>query len=409
MAAVLKHWREAATLILATSKVSSRSPASLTKSVNKIATDDHKQDINDLPAGTNDHFEVLMMKRSSKSKFMPNLHVFPGGVADDSDFSSRWLSVFQKLGKDVHKTLFSKLTERSFEASPMFTRQRDPKFSVLPPDVAFRICAIREAFEESGVLLARPAGISKKHVEQLCTGANDENARVRNTACAYDDSQVIKKWRDRVNQEPSQFLEMCLQLDLVPEIWCLHEWSNWLTPIEGMQNRRRFDTVFYVCCIDHKPEVEQDFTETVNSMWASPSSLLSANFHDQLVLGTPQIYELARLLHFTSAQNLLEFLSMPGRARVERWFPVTAVCKDHIVSLMPGDELYPEHPDLVSQLMLPFDESLEDLNNKHPRQHRSYSTFELRMFLPLFTIKPLQGHVGPKVDAFKRLLPQSKL
>ncbi|GFN99662.1 hydroxyacid-oxoacid transhydrogenase, mitochondrial [Plakobranchus ocellatus] len=409
MAAVLKHWREAATLILFASKVSSRSPASLTKSVNKIATDDHQQDINDLPAGTNDHFEVLMMKRSSKSKVMPNLHVFPGGVADDSDFSSRWLSVFQKLGKNMQKALFSKLTERSFEASPMFTRQRDPKFSVLPPDVAFRICAIREAFEESGVLLARPAGISKKHVEHLCAEANDENAGVMNTACAYDDSQVIRKWRDRVNQEPSQFLVMCLQLGLVPEIWCLHEWSNWLTPIEGAENRRRFDAVFYVCCIHHKQGVEQDLTETVKSMWASPSSLLSANFHHQLVLGPPQIYELARLLHFTSAQDLLEFLSMPGRARVERWFPVTAVCKDHILSLMPGDDLYPENPDQGSQLVLFFDESLEDLNKKHPKQHRRCFSFESKMFLPFFNIKPLLGHVGPEVNALKKLLPQTKL
>ena len=39
-------------------------------------------------------YKVLMVKRSSKSSFMPNALVFPGGVTDDtSDFSNCWTNI----------------------------------------------------------------------------------------------------------------------------------------------------------------------------------------------------------------------------------------------------------------------------------------------------------------------------
>ena len=43
-------------------------------------------------------YSVLMLKRSSKSKFMPNAYVFPGGVLSPSDTSSGWLDLFRDLG-----------------------------------------------------------------------------------------------------------------------------------------------------------------------------------------------------------------------------------------------------------------------------------------------------------------------
>ena len=40
------------------------------------------------------------------------------------------------------------------------------------------------------------------------------------------------------------------EIECVPDVWCLVEWSNWLTP-ENIP--RRYDTVFYLCCLDGKP------------------------------------------------------------------------------------------------------------------------------------------------------------
>ena len=74
-----KLWRDAATVIL-----------TARKSVNsKVA-----------PCNTFRQFDyqVLMVKRSSKSKFMPNALVFPGGVLADTDTSTRWLEFFREQG-----------------------------------------------------------------------------------------------------------------------------------------------------------------------------------------------------------------------------------------------------------------------------------------------------------------------
>ena len=50
---------------------------------------------NSSPSAYSDHFDyrVLMVKRSSKSKFMPNAYVFPGGVVAEADSSGGWLEV----------------------------------------------------------------------------------------------------------------------------------------------------------------------------------------------------------------------------------------------------------------------------------------------------------------------------
>ena len=64
-------------------------------------------------------YSVLMLKRSSKSKFMPNAYVFPGGVLSPADTSSGWLDLFRDLGynnddleelilKDVDRPLLMK-------------------------------------------------------------------------------------------------------------------------------------------------------------------------------------------------------------------------------------------------------------------------------------------------------------
>ena len=79
MAAIMKHWREAATLILVTGR-SVAKPNNVTSSSAALVD---TQSV----AGAN--LDVLLLKRSAKSKFMPSLYVFPGGVASDVDFFGR--------------------------------------------------------------------------------------------------------------------------------------------------------------------------------------------------------------------------------------------------------------------------------------------------------------------------------
>ncbi|CAL1529937.1 unnamed protein product [Lymnaea stagnalis] len=411
MAAVLKHWREAATLILVTS-------TNLTKRgtrLNLTSTSVSKPKMDELN-NTNktmliteqelfmDNFEVLMLKRSGKSKFMPNVYVFPGGVAVDCDFSSQWLPVFNKLGSDVCQKLFCSISVGSPKAAPMFTRQRDSAFSSLPSEVAFRICAIRETFEESGVLLAQPA---QKSLNQI-----HSQSRSLSPALLHEDANVITQWRERVNKDPNEFLKMCLELDLVPEVWSLYEWSNWLTPTMDTNNNRRFDTAFYICCVDHKPAAAVDSGETVNAVWASPSSLLCAHFKQKGVMAPPQVYELSRLVNLKSASDILILVSEPNRERVERWMPIAAVCQDAKMSIMPGDDLYPQEPVLESQELLTFKQTLAQLSQDYPNQHRiiygSQSLLQGDLKIKV-SIPAKKGHILPDEDVLDKFKMNAQL
>lgn len=230
MSHVLKHWREAATLLLV---AKTRRPV-VSKSQAK-------------------GFEILMLKRSGKSKFMPKLHVFPGGLADDSDFSPEWMELFGRCGEDVNANLQSFL-QRGGSGTPMFSRTRPEQFSKVPSELAFRICAIRETFEESGILLVRDV----KRMKNEPTSNSSQPVSGKSSILS---ELILGPWRDKINEDANQFLTMCKELDVLPDIWSLYEWSNWLTPALPKRGRR-YDTAFYICVLDYIPEAVHCDKET---------------------------------------------------------------------------------------------------------------------------------------------------
>jgi len=121
MAGILKYWREAATLILV-AKNGQRLSVMSALGNNKTET----PPVYD--------YDILMLKRSSKSKFMPSLYVFPGGISHDSDFSKDWLDVFNS--KDLQKTF--DFLKRGGAGPPMFSRRREDEFEAIPSELAFR-------------------------------------------------------------------------------------------------------------------------------------------------------------------------------------------------------------------------------------------------------------------------------
>ena len=54
------------------------------------------------------------------------------------------------------------------------------------------------------------------------------------------------------------------ELQCVPDIWALVEWSDWLTP-RNLHVRRRYDTVFYLCFSETQPAVCGDGEEIVDA------------------------------------------------------------------------------------------------------------------------------------------------
>lgn len=257
----LKHWKEAATLILAAGQrlgadtLSSRTP--LTAAPGSPLGSSYGRSY--LPHKSCFDYDVLLLKRSSKSGFMPNAYVFPGGMVDSSDFSSEWLDIFKSFRSSPNFGL-SSIRQPAETRPPMFATDRLKLGSPIPGEVAFRICALRETFEESGVLLVVSKLEEKrvlKSIEDRCASGPVLHDSV-NQLC----SSELTRWRALVNQNPSNFIRMCRELEVLPNIWALHEWGNWLTPT-GRYGVTRFDTAFFICCLPEVPHTLQDEKEIV--------------------------------------------------------------------------------------------------------------------------------------------------
>lgn len=247
MNTTLKHWKEAATLILAAGRRRGADSLALTAEESSCGRPH-------LPDKSLFDYDVLLLKRSGKSGFMPNAYVFPGGTIDASDFSSEWLDIFKSFTSS-HNFGLRGVKQPLDTRPPIFATDRLKLGSPIPGEVAFRICAVRETFEESGVLLVASKIKEKTLLKSVQDSGFIEHCEV-NDLC----SSELTKWRVLVNQNPSNFIRMCRELQVLPNIWALHEWSNWLTPA-GRYGATRFDTAFFMCCLPEIPYTLQDEKE----------------------------------------------------------------------------------------------------------------------------------------------------
>ncbi|XP_004475165.1 acyl-coenzyme A diphosphatase NUDT19 [Dasypus novemcinctus] len=283
-------------------------------------------------------FRLLLLRRSPRQGFLPGAYVFPGGVLDAADSSADWRSVFEPHYRTPRFGLGPAPPPRAvFPALPLPSPDAadgDPE--ALPDDVAFRICAIREAFEEAGVLLLRPRG------PPLAPGSRPEPSR------ALEPPPGLDIWRDRVRRDPRHFLNLCMHLDCTPDIWALHDWSAWLTPFMR-RGGRRFDTAFFLCCLLEAPSACPDLTEVVDCQWSSPSEATENFMSKEIWLAPPQFYEIRRLENFASLSDLHKFCLDHAKEGRERWLPITLLTADGVLQLFPGDELYLEDLDYLEK------------------------------------------------------------
>ena len=143
----------------------------------------------------------------------------------------------------------------------------------MPAALSFRIAAIRETFEESGILLARPRG-SKALVDAKRAG--EIEAAHRAELC---DGKItfLKVLTDN---------GMLLALDeLVP-------YAHWITP-EGMP--KRFDTWFFLAAAPPEQVGAHDGKESTDSIWVSPREALEGGETGRFKLPFPTTRNLIRL------------------------------------------------------------------------------------------------------------------
>lgn len=204
--------------------------------------------------------EVLMLRRASTAAFMPDAWVFPGGALDPADASEEVLAHFD--GPD--------------EAAAC------ARLGLADVGRAWFVAAIRECFEECGLLLAVDAA---------------------GRAVVPQASHELQRWRSDVLARPVAFAELCRRLHVRLAGHDLAYFGHWITP-EGLP--RRFDTRFFVAAAPPGQEPSLNGDELRSVSWIGPRVALDRADAGELVLRTATRSTLEELAGFSRAAALLE-------------------------------------------------------------------------------------------------------
>lgn len=242
-----------------------------------------------------DGMEVCMLLRNLRSDFVGGAFVFPGGAVDPSD------------GLPEVEPLCAGLTDT--EAS----RHLD-----LPAGgLAYWVAAVRESFEEAGVLLAV-----------------DDDDRV----VSFADAAVAERFvghRHAVDSGARRLVEVLRDEHLRIATAGIHYFSRWITPLGAP---RRYDTRFFVAAAPPEQEPLHDDREVVASRWFTPSEALRRHEDGEITMIFPTVRTLVALDRFESAGAVLDHArSLPT---VEPVLPLMRESAAGIRIVLPGD---PEH------------------------------------------------------------------
>ncbi|XP_016368910.1 nucleoside diphosphate-linked moiety X motif 19-like [Sinocyclocheilus rhinocerous] len=358
MNTALKHWREAATVILAAGLRRAQSADSLKTGLEKVTRIAHKSAFD---------YQVLLLKRSGNSGFMPNAYVFPGGLVDASDFSSEWQEVFKSFTKVPYYGI-GVAKQPPETRPPIFATDRAQLGSPIPGDVAFRICAVRETFEESGVLLAVP-----KHEESgirvRTDDARDSDPQpTLTTLSRLWDRDVLSKWRSLVISDSANFIKMCKEIQTKFQPFCK-----------------------YIQMVLNSWEIH-----CLVSQWSSPSEVLHSYKSKEIWIAPPQFYELGRMRRFPALRDLHHFAWQRSLDGCEQWLPILLVAPDCFASILPGDGLYPEKVDPSGRSggVMKTEKSLEELQRDSANLHRIVSQDPYSITVQM-NITPKYNHLSP--------------
>jgi len=207
---------------------------------------------------------VLMLERTSRAVFGPGATVFPGGAVDAADRGAR----ANARVVDLDDAAASR--EHGLDAGGL----------------GFRVAAVRECFEEAGILLARAAdGRPVAHDPDLAAA------------------------RDRLNAGTASFVDLLEARSLVIAGAELRLFSHWLTP---MGAPRRYNTWFFVAPAPEGEEGAHDDRELVASSWVRPRDALAHHAESRIDLIFPTEMSLRALVRYERAGDFLADLdAMP--------------------------------------------------------------------------------------------------
>ena len=244
-----------------------------------------------LTKDTADGLQVLLLQRTWEAVFLPGFYVFPGGAVNDSESRCRQHS---KGPADAEISQTMSLDEGGAD---------------------FMLAAVRECFEEAGILLA--------HAENRQPVTADH---------------PVHQTREALFQGRVAFADLCHQHRLSIPLDQLAYLGHWITP-PGPP--RRFDTRFFVTPAPEGQVANHDGVETIDHVWITPAQALNDHRAGRRLLGLPTLQTLRLLNDFDTTESVMRYAhaNPPAPAPSQPW---PALEKQRTVELEPGAPAYDE-------------------------------------------------------------------
>jgi 8-oxo-dGTP pyrophosphatase MutT (NUDIX family) len=240
--------------------------------------------------------EVYMLRRQATMAFAPGAFVFPGGSVDarDADEQVAW------AGPDAAEW------GRVFDAPPAQAR-------------ALVCAAVRETFEESGVLLAGEAGDS---------------------VVADTTSDAWEADRHALLDRSVSLAELLGRRNLVLRADLLRPWSRWITPVV---EPRRFDTRFFAAALPAGQRTRDVGGEASEVTWVTPGKALQDWERGEIRLFPPTAVTLSELAACGDVDTVLT-----GPRQVAPIIPEVQLREGAVWLTVPGLSAFPARPGATS-------------------------------------------------------------
>jgi len=212
--------------------------------------------------------EILLMRRNRSSGFVPGAWVFPGGRVDTPDTASE-------------------LTARTDGLTPEHATTRlglDPRHE--PGGLAYYLASVREAFEETGLLIARDAAGQPPPTAAADSSVDQLRSRVLDDEVLF--AEALDAMGCRVAGDAIEYI------------------AHWITPLV---EPRRYDTRFFLAEVPSNSEAVVDPREMSAAQWLSPQAALERHTSGDLPMVFPTIHTLEQLLDFSSAGDAIQAFS----------------------------------------------------------------------------------------------------
>ena len=243
-------------------------------------------------------YEVFLMRRGRNQAFMGGAYVFPGGRLDEADADPELAACIGGFCAADAKHLIQEKDLPEATALGLF------------------VAAIRETFEEAGVLLARDARGSVVDLSAPETAARFAAYRLELHEGRLTLSELVRREG----------------LIFAPDL--LIPYSHWITPeIES----RRFDTRFFLARLPEGQVPVHDRMELTESRWLTPAFALAEHAAGRIILMPPTLKTIEELLSFS---NTAQLFATARSQRIRTILPEAFRTADGFGIRLPHDSEY---------------------------------------------------------------------